>query len=107
MVPSSEQSSGVGTPGWIDAPLEVSRLGIAESVAMKITGHKTTSIFKRYDITDESDLIEVAARLDEKRQLLAEQKSQAAQAEFGQSLGRVAPKAGNPQTAPSLAPRPN
>jgi len=63
------------------------RLGIAESVAMKVTGHKTPSIFKRYDITDESDMIEVAARLDEKRQLAAEKKSRAP--EFSQSFDRI------------------
>ncbi len=63
------------------------RLGIAESVAMKISGHKTASVFRRYDITDEADLAEAAARLDEKRN--------AQTPEFGQSLGRVAPKAGN------------
>jgi len=61
------------------------RLGIAESVCMKTTGHKTLSIFKRYDITDESDLIEVAARLDQKRQL-AENKSH--EPDFEQSSNR-------------------
>jgi hypothetical protein len=42
---------------------------------MKITGHKTANVFKRYDIVDESDLADAAARLDQK---------------FGQSLGRIA-----------------
>ena len=51
------------------------RLGIAESVAMKITGHKTANVFKRYDIVDESDLADAAARLDQK---------------FGQTLGIIA-----------------
>jgi integrase len=64
------------------------RLGIAESVAMKITGHRTPSIFKRYDITDESDLIEVANRLDQKRQL-TENKSH--EPEFEQSSSRKRP----------------
>ncbi len=57
------------------------RLGVAESVAMKISGHVTASIFKRYDIIEQADLEDAAARLD------AKQKSNAA--EFGQSLGRV------------------
>ncbi len=43
------------------------RLGVAESVAMKISGHKTSSVFRRYDITDEADLADAAARLDAKR----------------------------------------
>ena len=32
------------------------RAGISESVAMKITGHVTPSILKRYDIVDETDI---------------------------------------------------
>ncbi len=40
------------------------RAGVAESVAMKITGHKTPSIFKRYDITDEKDIREAINRLE-------------------------------------------
>ena len=44
------------------------RLGISEGVAMKVAGRKTASIFRRYDIVDESDLREVARKLDEKQQ---------------------------------------
>jgi hypothetical protein len=47
------------------------RLGVAESVAMKIGGHKTAPVFRRYDIIEQADLEDAAARLD------AKQKSQA------------------------------
>jgi len=60
------------------------RLGVAESVAMKIGGHKTAPVFRRYDIIEQADLEDAAARLD------AKQKSQAVpEIEFGQSLGRT------------------
>ena len=42
------------------------RLGVPESVAMKVSGHRTASMFKRYDITDEADMREVARKLNEK-----------------------------------------
>src|SRR4030095_2593150 len=32
------------------------RAGVDETVAMAITGHKTVSIFRRYNITDDRDL---------------------------------------------------
>ena len=43
------------------------RLGVSESVAMKISGHKTANMFKRYDIVSEDDIRDASARLDKKQ----------------------------------------
>ena len=40
------------------------RSGVSEAVAMKISGHKTRSVFDRYDVTDDSDLRDAARAVE-------------------------------------------
>jgi hypothetical protein len=63
------------------------RAGISEKRAMEISGHKTNSMFKRYDITDERDIRadgeRLARYLEEKARLAEERrKFEAEQAEL-------------------------
>ena len=47
----------------------MTRRGISETVAMKISGHKTAHVFRRYNITDERDLAEATKKIEAGRQV--------------------------------------
>lgn len=62
------------------------RLGVQESIAMRISGHKTRDVFERYNIVDEADLADAASRLDAKQNAAAVEVNR----DFGHDLGTIA-----------------
>ena len=38
------------------------RAGVPQTVAMKVSGHRTAAVFRRYDVTTESDIREAMRR---------------------------------------------
>ena len=52
---------------------DMTRAGVAESVAMKMSGHKTRSVFDRYNITSKADLRDAMRKTRTYRKDAAEQ----------------------------------
>lgn len=66
------------------------RAGIPERVAMKMSGHKTRSVFDRYDIVSPEDLKEAAGKQDKYRKWQEEKPVVGAQKlQFGYNLAKM------------------
>jgi integrase len=49
----------------------MTRRGVSQTVAMRISGHKTASVFRRYDIVDERDLADATDKIEHRGQVSA------------------------------------
>ena len=48
------------------------RRSVPQTVAMKISGHKTRAVFDRYNVTSEADLADAARKIEAGKQVWAE-----------------------------------
>jgi integrase len=71
------------------------RRGVLQSVAKKISGHKTDSVFQRYNITDESDLAEASRKIEAGRQMHTDTESDTATVAASQTVTADARKSLN------------
>ncbi len=67
------------------------RRGVAESVVMRMSGHRTRSVFDRYNVVSEDDLKEAVRRI--------EAGAAAESAALGQEMDKVRSEAGAPEAA--------
>jgi len=58
---------------------------VSESVIMRIGGWKTASVFKRYDIVDQTDIADAVTKLEQQRARAAEKEEPTS--EFGHDSG--------------------
>jgi integrase len=100
-----------GCPGRIPHDLRrtavrnLVRAGVPGRVAMQMTGHKTRSVFERYNIVSECDLVEAAQKLNLRQPVppatshngLASTKPHSG--EVGHSLGTIEPDRGSRRRA--------
>ena len=72
------------------------RAGVPERVAMQMTGHKTRSVFERYNIVSECDLVDAAKKLNAMQPLaLPPEGGSHVSDRVGHNLGTASPDRGS------------